>query len=139
VKKILLIDDSKFIRTTVAFGLRKFGYEVIETASGEEGIIAATIRKPDLILLDIVMPNVDGFDVLRELKQDVVTKNIPVIMRTTQNKQELIVRAISMGACGYIVKPFEVNQIIGKIRKALRENGTSLIPESATCQTTVSA
>ncbi|HNW93464.1 MAG TPA: response regulator [bacterium] len=119
--KILLIDDSRYIRTVVAFNLKRFGYEVIEAESGEEGIIAATTQKPDLILMDIVMPKADGFEVLKELKDDVVTQGIPVIMLTARGNQEDILRAIKMGACNYIVKPFEVSQVIAKLRKALGE------------------
>lgn len=117
--KILIIDDSNFIRAMLASNLKKFGHEIIEADSGEAGIIAATTKQPALILLDIMMPGADGFAVLTELKQDVVTRDIPVIMVTSQNKQEYIVRAISLGACDYMVKPFDMNLLIAKLRKVL--------------------
>lgn len=126
--KILVIDDSRYIRTVVTFNLKRFGYEVLEASTGEEGLVTAGVQRPDIILLDIVMPNADGFEILRALKEDVAVRAIPVIMFTARGNQEDILRAIKLGACDYVIKPFEISQVVSKIRKVLGEAGGAPAP-----------
>ncbi len=96
------------------------GYEMISALDGETGLRAAKERKPDLILLDLVLPKLHGFSVLEQLKSNLETKNIPVIVLTNLEKIEDIDRAIELGATTYLVKAqYTLEEVVEKIKKAL--------------------
>ena len=118
-KKILIVDDNPDIVRLLTLRLKTNGFEVIATEDGETAIKKANQEKPDLILLDIRMPEMDGFQVLAKLKGSLQTKAIPVIMLTAEAKTEVIKRASEAGAIDYAVKPFEIISVLKKIRKAL--------------------
>ncbi|MFH1778310.1 MAG: response regulator [Candidatus Omnitrophota bacterium] len=117
-KKILVIDDEPHIVMVLVSRLKANNYEVITADNGEAGIEKAKMEKPDLILLDIMMPDLDGHDVLKRLKQDKETKAIPVMMLTAKKEKEDIVKDIIVGgAIDYIVKPFVPGELLGRIKK----------------------
>jgi len=118
-KKILIVDDEPNILRTVADRLRMTGYEVVTAADGEEGLERALEEKPDLILLDILMPRLDGFATLDRLGQITETRDIPVIMLTARSQAEDVLRATASGAADYVVKPFDLVGLIEKIDKVL--------------------
>ncbi len=119
MSSILVVDDDPLIRTLVEHKLRQRGFEVISAESGEEGLRQAAAKRPDLIVLDAMMPELDGFEVLHRLKQDAGTAGIPVIMLTARKQERDIVSALSSGARDYLVKPFMPEELIMRIRNLL--------------------
>lgn len=120
-KTILIIEDDKFLRELIAQKLRKEGYEVSEAIDGEEGIKKVREEKPDLILLDLILPGIDGFEVLLKIKDDLVLAQIPVIILSNLGQKEDIERGLKLGAIDYLIKAhFTPGEIIDKIKNALK-------------------
>lgn len=119
VKKILVVDDEPNIVRTVADRLKMKGYDVLTPADGEEGIQRALEQKPDLVLLDVMMPKLDGYGALERLRQMEETRRMPVIMLTARSQAEDVMRATSSGADDYVVKPFDFVALLEKIDQAL--------------------
>lgn len=117
--KILIVDDEVDLANLLRINLEIEGFECNVAKDGQEGIEKAVLVQPDLILLDIRMPVIDGYGVLAELKKNQETSKIPVIMCTTIKGEENIKKAHDLGASDYIVKPFEPREILAKIRKVL--------------------
>jgi len=117
--RILLVDDEPDIVETVAFMLQTRNYSVSIASGGLEAIEKAKTEKPDLILLDIMMPDMDGYDVCMKLKTDKSTKDIPIVMLTAKGENEAVLKAHSIGADDYVVKPFSLPTLLGKLRKFL--------------------
>lgn len=117
--KILVVDDEPQLRNFIRMRLEVNKFKVILASDGIEGLKKTQEEKPDLILLDILMPNLDGFGMLRKLKEDDKTKSIPVIILTAQDKPQNISRALEIGANDYMAKPFESKIMLEKIRKLL--------------------
>jgi DNA-binding response OmpR family regulator len=103
---ILIIEDEKHQRAVLKFDMNKIGFSTLEADTGERGIEIATLRKVDVILLDIMLPGIDGFEVCRRLKADSRTKNIPVIVLTSLFQEENKTKAKECGVAEYIVKPY---------------------------------
>ena len=118
-KKILVVDDDERVREMIEFRLSLFGYEVTQAANGQEGLIAVRQEEPDLILLDVMMPELDGFQVCRRLKQDESTKGIPVVMLTAKAEAKDVTRAFESGADDYVVKPYDPAVLQAKVKKNL--------------------
>ena len=119
-RKILIIDDEKDLCFFVKQNLKLLGnYEVIIARDGKEGIRAARVHKPELILLDIMMPGLDGFEVVKRLKTDNKTVFIPVIFLTAKDDEESKLKAASLYNDDYIVKPFEMRMLKTKIDNVL--------------------
>ncbi|MFH1278442.1 MAG: response regulator [Candidatus Eisenbacteria bacterium] len=114
-KKILVVDDEVYILHILDFSLGAEGYEVITAADGEEAIDRARVEKPDLVVLDIMMPKVDGFEACRRLKADPETSQIPVILLTAKGREVDRQMGMEVGADDYIVKPFSPTKLIEKI------------------------
>ncbi len=106
-KTILIVDDDEDIRQFLGDLLASEGYLSREAASGREGVEAALQSKPDLILLDIMMPGMDGYEVCERLKADSATRDIPIVMVTVRNDIADISRSLVTGASGFVVKPFD--------------------------------
>lgn len=119
-KKILIVDDEQDIVVIVGKVLRKNGYEVMSAADGLECLRQVQAQPPDLILLDNIMPKMDGRAVLAKLRSSGKTANIPVIMLTAVVDQEYIAAAQKGGAVEYIVKPFDYEVLLEKIAKTLK-------------------
>jgi two-component system cell cycle response regulator len=119
MKKVLTVDDSKVVRSMVSRHLQPYGCEVIEAANGQEGVEAARANRPDLILLDVTMPVMDGRQCLAEIRKDAATKAIPVIMLTAESGRELVVEIAKLGVNGYIVKPFQKDGFEKEVSKVL--------------------
>jgi two-component system, OmpR family, alkaline phosphatase synthesis response regulator PhoP len=119
MSSILLVDDDPLLRTLVEHKLRLRGFEVISVESGEEGLKQASARRPDVIVLDAMLPELDGFEVLQRLQEDAATQAIPVIMLTARKQETDIVSALSKGARDYLVKPFLPEELVMRIRNLL--------------------
>ncbi len=121
-EKILLIEDEKDILELIAFNLECSGYDVLKASNGEDGLKRAKKEFPDLVLLDLMLPGIDGFDVCRELKLDKNTRKIPVIMLTARGEDTDIVSGLELGAEDYITKPFSPKILVARIRTVLRRS-----------------
>jgi CheY-like chemotaxis protein len=122
--KILVVDDEADLVSTVQYRLRWYHYEVITAANGKEGLEKATNEKPDLILLDIRMPVMDGYEMLERLKNRPDLKDIPVIMFTAYSDARDIAKAIDFGIVDYVTKPFDFIELMEKITNALENKKT---------------
>ncbi|MEK9148871.1 MAG: response regulator [Candidatus Desantisbacteria bacterium] len=124
-KKILIVDDDQDIVEILRALLETEGYDVIEAFNGKEGIDKAYQHMPHLILLDIMMPVLDGWQVCQRLKACKKTSNIPITIITAKNEQEDRNRAKKEGADDYITKPFQPEDLILRIQKSIRESDGS--------------
>ncbi|MEF8698522.1 MAG: response regulator [Candidatus Accumulibacter sp. UW26] len=115
IKKILVVDDSPTERHVLTTLLTSHGYEVITAQSGEEGIAKARSELPDLVLMDVVMPGLNGYQATRTLTRDPVTKNIPVIVCTTKSQETDKIWGLRQGAQDYLVKPVDGQELLAKI------------------------
>ena len=121
MKTILFIEDEPSLQKTVGRFLEEEGFEIQSALDGEVGLQLAKQVKPVLILLDLILPKKDGFEVLKELKQDETTKNIPVIVLTNLEGSADVEKALSLGATTYLVKAnYELEEVIKKINEALK-------------------
>ena len=122
MKHILFIEDESALQKTVGEVLKQEGYEVIPALDGEAGLELAKRKKPDLILLDLILPKLHGFEVLKKLKEDEETKEIPVIILTNLEGMGDVDKAIKLGATTYLVKAnYSLEEIAEKIKKIIEE------------------
>jgi twitching motility two-component system response regulator PilH len=115
IKKVLVVDDSPTERYYLVDILRRHGYETDTAESGEEGAAKARAGRPDLILMDVVMPGINGFQVTRSLSRDEATKDIPVILCTSKDQETDRVWGMRQGAVAYLVKPVAEADLLDKI------------------------
>jgi len=120
-KKILIVEDDKFLRELISQKLVREGYDIAEAIDGEKGIKAAREEKPDLILLDLILPGIDGFEVLTKIKEDPKVAQIPVIILSNLGQKDDIERGLKMGAIDYLIKAhFTPGEIIEKVKTSLK-------------------
>ena len=120
-KKILIIEDDKFLRELIAQKLFKEGFEAAEAIDGEEGIKKIKSENPDLILLDLILPGIDGFEVLSRMREDSTLASISVIILSNLGQKEDVEKGLKLGAVDYLIKAhFTPGEIIDKIKVALR-------------------
>jgi CheY-like chemotaxis protein len=121
MKKVLVVDDHPHTHRLVEIACGKLGAQWISASDGVAGLAAARAEKPDLILLDVTMPEKNGWEVLRELKSDAEMRAIPVVMLTAQDNEDEIAQALEGGARQYVRKPFHPLEIAGVLEKLLAE------------------
>ncbi len=117
-KKILIVDDEKNIRDIIIYNLKKEGYQILQAADGEEGVRLAMEEEPDLILLDIMMPKMDGYDACKKIREP---KNTPIIMLTARAEEVDKVLGLEFGADDYVTKPFGVRELMARVKANLRK------------------
>lgn len=116
--KILIIEDDKFLRELITKKISNEGFQIVEAIDGEQGIEKAKKENPDLILLDIILPEIDGFDVLKRIKKE---SKVPVIILSNLGQKKDIEKGFELGAADYLIKAhFTPEEIIKKIRKVLK-------------------
>ena len=121
-KAILIIEDDKFLRELFVRKLIKEGFKVSEAIDGEEGLKKIKEEKPDLVLLDLILPGIDGFEILSRLKEESILSTIPVIILSNLGQREEIEKGLNLGAKDYLVKAlFTPGEIIDKIKAYLKE------------------
>lgn len=118
LRKILLVDDSETILTLERMILRG-AYELVTAKDGREGVAQALALRPDLILLDVMMPKMNGFEALRELRRYGATRAVPVLMVSTKGEEETMETAFSSGCNDYIMKPIDRQELLTKVRSFL--------------------
>ena len=118
-KKIMVIDDEPAVHRLLQIILEVEGYRITGLGSNESTRDSVTAGKPDLVILDIMMPELNGFDVLRMLKSDEETRDIPVVVLTACNRRQEREKALRLGAASYLTKPFQPAELVKVIRSAL--------------------
>jgi DNA-binding response OmpR family regulator len=127
--KILTVDDEDDVRRLIATKLSKEGFDVIQASDGEEGVAAAEQSKPDLVIMDVNMPKMDGFTAARIIREKVVPTPI-VLMLTANGSEADQMKGLSGGAEDYIVKPFAPRDLISRVKVALMKAGKQLSPDA---------
>jgi two-component system alkaline phosphatase synthesis response regulator PhoP len=125
---ILIVEDEKDIVKMLDYNLKKEGYRVITASDGEDALDLAKLRQPDLILLDLMLPGLDGLEVCKELKNERKTRPIPLIMLTAKAQESDKVIGLELGADDYVAKPFSPRELIARIKAVLRR-GKEKLPE----------
>ena len=118
-KKILIVDDEVGVRELLKESLEQRGYDTATAADGEEGFEQASLLQPDLILLDLVMPKADGWQMLTRLRQQERTRNILVVMLTAQSDTEALLRSAEQKTLDYFIKPFNMDELLAYIGRYL--------------------
>ena len=117
---VLVVEDEADIRELIRYNLTKAGYQVKGVSTAEEGLAAVEVQSPDAVVLDLMLPGMDGLYVCRRLKDDPKTNSIPIIMLTAKGEESDIVRGLEMGADDYITKPFSPRVMIARLQAVLR-------------------
>ena len=120
--RILIAEDDPTIRRYLSTLLADRGYEILEAPDGEQACRMAESTRPDLMLLDLIMPYRDGFDVLQTLKQAEDTRRIPIIVMSVKDREEEIVKGLHLGAEDYVVKPFNSLELVARVQKILERS-----------------
>jgi two-component system phosphate regulon response regulator PhoB len=119
-KKVLIVDDEKDIVDLVAYNLGRNGYETITASNGNEALESAFKNAPDLIILDLMVPGIDGTEVARRLKADARTNKIPIVMLTAKSEETDVVVGLTLGADDYVTKPFSMKVLLARVGSVLR-------------------
>ena len=118
--KILVVDDEEHILELIRYNLDAAGYDVIEASDGDDAVKNAINEVPDLILLDLMLPGKDGYDVCRDLRSNGKTKSVPIIMLTAKSEEIDKILGLELGADDYITKPFSVRELMARVKAVLR-------------------
>ena len=121
---ILVVEDEAPLLTLLRYNLEKQGFRVEEATDGQEALLRVSEAKPDLVLLDWMLPSLSGIEVCRQIRRRPATRDLPVIMVTARTEDQDAVRALDIGADDYITKPFAVEALLARIRALLRRSGT---------------
>ena len=119
-EKILVVEDEVDILEVLEYNLSREGYRVLSTRDGDAGVYLARKEAPDLVLLDLMLPGLDGIEVCRRLKDDTVTRRIPIIMVTAKGDESDVVLGLGIGADDYVTKPFSPRELLARVKAVLR-------------------
>jgi DNA-binding response OmpR family regulator len=120
-KKILIVEDDKFLRELITKKLKDEGYETVGAGDGEEGLDKAKKESPDMVLLDLILPGIDGFEVLSKIKDDPALSSIPVVILSNLGQREEVEKGLKMGAVDYMIKAhFTPGEITEKVKTVLK-------------------
>ena len=123
--KILVIEDDRSLTEVLTYNLASNGYEVISAYDGQDGLNQARLKQPNLILLDVMIPVLDGLEVCRRLRSDPLTRETPIVMLTAKSEETDQLIGFSMGADDYVTKPFSVKVLLERVKSLLRRNSQS--------------
>ncbi|MCK6626122.1 MAG: response regulator [Anaerolineae bacterium] len=121
-KRILIVDDEVNIVISVEFLLEQAGYYVRVAHNGEEGLERVATFEPDLVLLDVMMPRLNGFDVCQRIRQNPAWQDIKIIMLTAKGREAEITKGLALGANAYIIKPFSTRELLAEVKRILDES-----------------
>lgn len=124
--KILIVDDEEHILELIKFNLENNGYKVLQCGNGTDALKLAKSEKPDLILLDVMLPGIDGYDVCKEIRKDISISNLPIIMITAKSEELDKILGLELGADDYITKPFSIRELLARVKALLRR--TAFLP-----------
>jgi two-component system phosphate regulon response regulator PhoB len=131
---ILVVEDEASLLTLLRYNLEKQGFRVEEAADGQEALLRVAETKPDLILLDWMLPSLSGIEVCRQIRRRPATRDLPIIMVTARTEDQDAVRALDIGADDYIAKPFAMDALLARIRALLRRSGAAPVKGRLTWQ-----
>ena len=131
-KKLLIVDDEEEILQLLEYNLRREGYQVEMAGTGEEALAMLGRTRPDLLVLDLMLPGISGLDVCREMKAERATARIPIIMLTAKSEASDIVAGLELGADDYVTKPFSPSVLVARVRVCLRRLGEKQAPDEET-------
>lgn len=120
---VLIVEDHEDIVTLLTYNLNKEGFDTMVAMDGEDALLTAKERRPDLIILDWMLPKLSGLEVCRQLRRDSATREIPIIMLTARGEEPDRIRGFEHGADDYVVKPFSTSELIARVRAVLRRSG----------------
>jgi DNA-binding response OmpR family regulator len=120
---IIVVEDETDIREVLEYNLEREGYKVLTAADGKQGLELIQKKTPTLVLLDLMLPKIDGLEVCRQLKDDAETTSIPIIMVTARGEESDIVLGLELGADDYIVKPFSPKELLARVKAVIRRGG----------------
>jgi DNA-binding response OmpR family regulator len=124
-RKILIIEDERDILEVMTYNVQREGYSVLTSRDGAKGLELARKESPDMVLLDLMLPSLDGLEVCRRLKEDLPTRNIPIIMVTAKGEESDVVIGLGMGADDYVVKPFSPRELVARVKAVFRRGRVS--------------
>jgi DNA-binding response OmpR family regulator len=116
---ILVADDEEDLRELVSYRLSRSGYEVVEAVDGQEALELATERTPDLMVLDVMMPRLDGYELTRRVREQDALRSVPVILLTARSQETDVSRGFDVGADDYLKKPFNPDELVARVRAVL--------------------
>ena len=122
---VLIVEDEEDIRELVSYHLLKEGYQVASVASGEEALSVAEKQTPDLILLDVMLPGMDGLTVCQRLRASPKTADVAIMMLTAKSEEADIIRGLNLGATDYVTKPFSPRVLLARVRAVLRRTSAA--------------
>lgn len=125
--KVLIIEDDRSLADVVAYNLKQAGYEVLTAHDGQDGLLQAQMKSPDIVVLDLMLPVIDGLDVCRRLRADATTKDILIVMLTAKAEESDELIGFSLGADDYVAKPFSVKVLIERIKALRRRRAPDVI------------
>lgn len=128
---VLVVDDEEDILELVRYNLEKEGYSVVGVTTGEDALAATRMKMPDVLVLDLMLPGVDGLEVCRRLKDDLTTRQIPIIMLTAKGSEADIVTGLELGAADYVTKPFSPRVLTARIKAVLRRDTAAAEEDAA--------
>ncbi len=132
-KHVLVVEDDEALRTLIEYNLGKEDFTVTTARDGEEALLKVEETKPDLVILDWMLPNVSGIEVCRRLRAKQATQSMPIIMLTARAEETDRVRGLETGADDYVVKPFSMEELVARIRAVLRRIRPSLVSDTVSC------
>ena len=118
-KRILIVDDEPNILISIEFLMKREGYEVSIARDGEEGLAAIRAQRPDLVVLDVMMPRLDGFEVCTAVRADPGLSDVRILMLTAKGREAEIKKGLALGADAYIPKPFSTHELVAKVKSLL--------------------
>ncbi len=127
---ILVVEDEDEIRELIRYNLAKEGYEVVEASTGEQALTKAHEQLPTLVLLDLMLPELDGLEVCRRLKRDYLAQHVPIVMLTAKGEESDVVAGLEVGADDYITKPFSPRVLTARVRAVLRRGSRTKVNET---------
>ncbi|WP_112321789.1 phosphate regulon transcriptional regulator PhoB [Oceanibium sediminis] len=130
--KVLIVEDEDALRQLLSYNLGKEGYTVASSADGDEAMMAVDEEKPDIVLLDWMLPNRSGVEICRQLRAQAETRDLPVIMLTARGEEEDRIRGLEIGADDYVTKPFSMTELVARMRAVLRRTRPTLAGDVAT-------
>jgi len=132
-KHVLVVEDDEALRTLIEYNLGKEDFAVTTARDGEEALLKVEEAKPDLVILDWMLPNVSGIEVCRRLRAKQATQSLPIIMLTARAEETDRVRGLETGADDYVIKPFSMEELVARIRAVLRRIRPSLVSDTVSC------
>lgn len=130
-KRVLVVEDERDLNELITFNLQRSGFEVISAFNGNDAVDKARLQMPDMIVLDIMLPGIDGTEVTRQLKADVKTAHIPIIMLTARSEETDVVVGLKLGADDYVTKPFSMKILAARLESLSRRIDQNIAPEAA--------